>query len=100
MVSRISLSLAAALALSAAGGARASHLQEEAAFSAAESGIPDSTDYARRMHARHSPSNQEIDAAEAGNPDNVENRNQPRTSGSANWQEAWQAVEFGNPDFR
>jgi hypothetical protein len=101
MFSKLSFSIIAALLLSATGGAvRAASLPGDAAFSAAESGNPDSTEYSTRMHSRHSPSNEEINAAEIGNPDSVDNRNQMVRSTSGNWQEAWQAVEFGNPDFR
>jgi hypothetical protein len=84
MFSKLSLSLIAALALSASAG----------------SGNPDSTDYGTRMQSRRSPSNEEINAAETGNPDSVDNRNQAAAAPSGNWQEAWQAAEFGNPDFR
>jgi hypothetical protein len=52
------------------------------------------------MQSRHSPSNEEINAAETGNPDSVDNRDQVAAAASGSWQEAWQAAEFGNPDFR
>jgi hypothetical protein len=101
MSSKLSFSIAAAFALSVAGGvARAASLPGDAAFSAAESGNPDSTEYGTRMHSRHSPSNAEINAAETGNPDSIDNRNETVPSTGGNWQEAWQSVEFGNPDFR
>ena len=101
MFSKLTLSLLAALALSASTGAlHASGLPADAAFSAAESGNPDSTDYGTRMQSRHSPSNEEINAAETGNPDSVDNRDQVAAAASGSWQEAWQAAEFGNPDFR
>jgi hypothetical protein len=101
MFSKPSLTILAALALSSAGRmAHAAPQPGEATYSAAESGTPDSIDYGGRMHSRHSPSNEEINAGETGNPDSVENRQQMVRSTGGNWQEAWQAVEFGNPDFR
>ena len=101
MLSNLSLSIVAAFLLSAAGGvARAASLPGDVAFSAAESGNPDSTEYGTRMHSRHSPSNAEINAAETGNPDSIDNRDERVRSNGGNWQEAWQSVEFGNPDFR
>ena len=101
MFSKLSLSLSAAFVLAASGGvARAAPMPTEAEISAAESGNPDSTEYSNRMFSRHSPSNDEINAAETGSPDSVDYRNQMLHSSGVNWQEHWQALEFGNPDFR
>ena len=78
----LSLSLAAALVLSAVGVARAetnptptgeSRSQVRSAIDAgiyaSESGIPDSVDNAKRIPSMHSPTNDEINAAETNNPD-------------------------------
>ncbi|HYS11533.1 MAG TPA: hypothetical protein VEP66_22545 [Myxococcales bacterium] len=101
MLSKLNLPIAIALALAASAGiARAAPRPTDADRSAAESGIPDSIQNRDRMFGRHSPSNDEINAAEIGNPESVDNRRQMRLSTGGGWQEAWQALEFGNPDFR
>jgi hypothetical protein len=99
MFSKLSFSISAALVLFA-GVVRAAPKPTNAEIQAAEAGIPDSTDYAQRMFGRHSPTNDELGAAETGSPDSVDNRNQMKGSPGRSWQEDWQALEFGNPDFR
>ena len=100
MFSKLSLSISAALLLSAAGGvARAAPASSRPDMSAAESGIPDSREYSQRVASIHSPSNEEINAGESGNPDSVDYR-QGMSSASPEWKKNWEAVEVGNPDFR
>ena len=101
MLSKLNLSMTLAFALAASTGiARAAPRTADADRSVAESEIPDSTEYRSRRFGRHSPTNDEINAAEIGNPDSVDNRRQMRLSSGGGWQEDWQALEFGNPDFR
>ena len=85
MLSKLSLSLTAALALSAAAGrvARAAP-------------VPTSTDDAREM--AHSPTNDEINAAERGSPDSVDNKDQQAPPTGENWRADWQAEESEDPD--
>jgi len=92
MLSNLSLSLGAALALSTAFGvARAAgspttpthgtlRLNDE--INALETGNPHSVDYRNRVIPSHSPTNDEINALETGNPDSVDypNRAIPRHS--------------------
>ncbi len=92
MLSNLSLSLGAALALSTAFGvaraagsptnsdARHSSLNDE--INALETGNPHSVDYRNRVIPSHSPTNDEINALETGNPDSVDypNRAIPRHS--------------------
>ena len=100
MLSKRSLSLSAALLLSAFGGVvRAASARVDSDFSAAESVNQDSGEYGKRTFGPHSPSNEEINAAETGNPDSVDNRRQMPTAGD-NWAKNWEALEVGNPDFR
>jgi hypothetical protein len=84
MFSKLSLSISAALLLSAFGGvARAASAPVDSDISLAESGNPDSTEYGKRTFGPHSPTNDEINAAETGNPCNVEFRYSNQTgSGS------------------
>jgi hypothetical protein len=93
MSSKLSLSLAAALVLSAAatGAARA-----EPALDAAESGNPNSVDYANRQINKHSSTNAEIRADEIGNPASVNYRNRPIAS-VHDWKAEWDFLDSGNP---
>ncbi len=101
MFSKLSLSISAALLLSAFGGVvRAASMPAGSDIAAAESGNPDSTEYSKRVFSRHSPSNDEINAAETGNPESFNNPGQTIPSTSRNWETTWQMVEVGNPDFR
>src|SRR4029077_2601083 len=75
MFSKLSLSISAALLLSAFGGVvRAASVPAGSDIAAAESGNPDSTEYSKRVFSRHSPSNDEINAAETGNPESINNQ--------------------------
>jgi hypothetical protein len=112
MFSKLSLSLAAALALSAAGGvARAApiptstdearalaHSPTNAEINAAETGNPHSVDYRNRAISSHSPTNDEINAAETGSPELGYLNDQQRLPPDDNWQAEWQALELGSPD--
>ena len=98
MFTKLSISLAAALVLSAAGGmARAAAL--ETTLDAAEAGNPDSVDHAARIAGKHSPMNDEINAAQVGSPDSVENKDRDPAVSTGNWRAAWQASESNDPDF-
>jgi hypothetical protein len=91
MLSNLSLSLAAALALSAAGGAAraaasptksveagARHSSTNDEINALETGNPHSVDYRNRSIPRQS-TNDEINASETGNPHSVDsNKGQQR----------------------
>jgi hypothetical protein len=100
MFSKPSLSISAALLLSAVGGvARAAPMPAHSEVSAAESGTPDSTEYSKRIVRVRSPSNEEINAAETGNPESV-NYQQGITSPSSDSEKSWESLEIGNPDFR
>src|SRR6266403_400683 len=105
MFPKLSLSLVAALAISAAGGgvARADpapssmdeappkpHSPTNAEIDAAETGNPASTDYPNRTISDHSPTNAEIDAAETGNPRSPDYRNQPELTTDGNVNAEWQ----------
>lgn len=95
MSSKLALSIAAALVLSA-GVVRAGPAPSDA--DAAESGIPDSIDYRSRTFSRHSPSNEEINKAETGNPESVDNRDRMPVSARPLSDADWMALELGNPD--
>jgi hypothetical protein len=98
MFSKLSISLAVALLMSAAGGmARAAAVQTT--LDAAEAGNPDSVDHAARIAGRHSPMNDEIDAAQVGSPDSIGNKDQASPVSTGNWRAAWQALESNDPDF-
>jgi hypothetical protein len=101
MFSKLSLSISAALLVSAFGGVvRAAAESAGTDIAAGESGNPDSTEYSKRMFSRHSPSNDEINAAETGNPDSVDYREQSLPSTSRTEVSSWQSLEVGNSDFR
>jgi hypothetical protein len=96
---KLALSLAAALALSAASGvARAEpHSPTNDEIDAAETGVPASVDYPNRNTSKDSPTNAEINAAEAGSPDSSDNKDQPRLSTDGKSNKAWQKLERDNP---
>jgi hypothetical protein len=106
MFSNLSLSLAAALALSAPGAARtaASPTKSDARprsstndeINALETGNPHSVEYRNRVIPSHSPTNDEINALETGNPHSVDygNRAIPRHSRT---NDEINAGETGNP---
>jgi hypothetical protein len=96
MFSKTMFSLAAALLLF---GGVASAAPDDAEFSAAEAGIPDSVDYAHRVAASHAPSNEEIEALEVGNPDSVGYAERTIDSTQITAQ-GWLALEFSNPEIR
>ena len=85
MLTRVGFGIALLLAVGAA-GARADD---------AESGIPDSVEYAQRSAAKSSPSSEEIGALEIGNPDSVDYADRMSPVGTV----AWQVIEAGNRDF-
>ena len=102
MSSKLALSLAAALALSAASGvARADpiapHSPSNDEIDAAETGVPASVDYPNRKTSKDSPTNVEINAAEAGSPDSPDNKDQPPLSTDGKSKKAWQELEKDNP---
>ena len=98
MFTKLSLSLAAAFLLSAVGGA-SSAAPTRTPFEEAESGNPDSVDYANRTIGMRSPTNDEINAGEVGNPDSIDNKDRVGVVATAGWRAAWQALEFNQPDF-
>jgi hypothetical protein len=110
MLTKLSLSLTAAIALSVAGasGARANpiatstdearampHSPTNDEVDAGETGNPNSTDYAKREVSSHSPTNDEINAGETGSPELGYLNEQPLSRGD--WKADWEAVEAGNP---
>jgi hypothetical protein len=110
MFSKLSLSLTAALVLSAAAGvaARATPISApesgalarsstSGAINAAESGNPHSVDYGNRLVPRRPLTNDEINALETGNPHSVDDRNRPIPGRSPTSDEI-DAAETGNPD--
>jgi hypothetical protein len=96
MFSKTIFSLAAALLLF---GGVASAAPNDAEFSAAEAGSPDSIEYPHRVLDRRAPSNEEIDALESGNPDSVLYRNR-MIEGAGITAADWLTLEYGNPDAR
>ena len=104
---KLALSLAAALALSAASGvaradpgaprsvkaSKAPHSPSNDEIDAAETGVPASVDYPNRA----TPTNEQISAAEAGSPDSPDNKDQPRLSTDGKSKKAWQKLEKDNP---
>jgi len=113
MLSKLSLSLTAALALSAArvGVARAAsmptstdearemaHPSTNAEIDAAEAGNPHSIDYSDRVIPSRPATNDEINAVESGSPDSVDNKDQQRPPGGENWRADWQSNESEDPD--
>jgi hypothetical protein len=111
MASKLALSLAAVLALSAASeAARAdrsasnsdqtptaprSPTNEE--IDAAETGVPASVDYPNRETSKASPTNAEINAGEAGSPYSPDNKDQPAVTTDPNANQDWQKLESDNP---
>ena len=112
MLSKLSLSLTAALALSAAraGVARAAsmptstdearemaHPSTNAEIDAAEAGNPHSIDYSNRMIPSRPATNDEINAVESGNPHSIDYSDRMIPSRPATNDEI-NAVESGSPD--
>lgn len=100
MLSKFTLSLAAALALSAGGAARAAPVPtstDEASKMAGtndgETDNPHSTEYKDRVITGPPSTNDQINAAESGSPDNVDNKDQQRLPSGENWRADWQAEE-------
>ena len=94
MFPKLSLSLAAALALATA---VSPHSPTNEEIDAAETGNPDSVDYANRKISSHSPTNAEIDAAETGNPDSLAYGSRPDDGADRNWKAEWQALDADLP---
>jgi shikimate 5-dehydrogenase len=92
MSSKLSLSIAAALVLSAAAGGAA----RAATLGDAESGNPNSITYPNRPISKHSATKDEFNADEIGSPYSVNYRNRPITS-DHNWKAEWNYLESGNP---
>jgi hypothetical protein len=111
MSSKLALSLAAALALSAASGvaradssapssdkaSKAPHSPSNDEIDAAETGVPASVDYPNRNTSKDSPTNGEINASEAGSPDSADNKDQPRLSTDGKSKKALRKLEKDNP---
>ena len=113
MLAKLSLSLTAALALSASSDrvARAAtvptttddaremaHSPMNAEIEAAETGNPHSTGYKDRMISSRQSTNDEINAAERGSPDSVDNKDQQAPPTAEHWRADWQAEESKDPD--
>ena len=108
---KLALSLAAALALSAASGvaradpgaprsvkaSKAPHSPSNDEIDAAETGVPASVDYPNRKTSKASSTSGEINAAEAGSPDSPDNKDEPRLSTDGKSKKAWQELEKDNP---
>ena len=103
-MTKLSLSIAAALALSAVRVARAdstSSPSKQACSQAArpgadESGNPHSVEYRNRKLSRHSPIKSEVDADETGNPHSPDYPQRP-IGRSGNWKAEWEASEADTP---
>ena len=103
MLSKFSLSLTAALALSAAvsGVARAApmptstdearKMSQQAGTNDGEIDNPHSTEYKDRVVTGRPSTNDQINAAEAGSPDSVDSKDQQRLPSRENWRADWQA---------
>ncbi len=102
MSSKLSVSLAAAIALSAAAGgvARAdpnptrsdedrspAQSSMDAGIDAAEMGNPVGADYSGRVMGRHSSTNDQVNAAETGSPDSIDNKDQQSPPADENGQD-------------
>ena len=84
MFPKLSLSVIAALALSAAGGGVARADATPSSMNEAPS-------------KPHSPTNDEIDAAETGNPRSPDYRNQPELKTDGNVNAEWQRLDADTP---
>jgi hypothetical protein len=93
MSAKLSLSIAAALVLSAAAGGAA---RASPTLGDAESGNPNSVNYPNRPISKHAATKNEFNADEIGSPYNVDYRNRPITS-DHNWKAEWNSLESGNP---
>jgi len=113
MFSKLSLSLAAAVALSTAAGGvalaapvltgpdegRASaRSSTHAGLGDAGPGHPENRDDGAPIIGSHSPTNDEINAAETGNPESIDNKDQQGLTTDGNSQTDWQRLESGSPD--
>jgi hypothetical protein len=102
MLSKFSLSVTAALVLSAAAGgaARAAPMaistdeaRQMAGRNDGEIDNPHSTEYKDRVVTGRPSTNDQINAAESGSPDSVDNKDQQRLPSGDNWRADWQAEE-------
>ena len=103
MLPKLSLSLTAAIALTAAAGRTAHAAAMEtpngnARIDAAETDNPHSVDYPNRTSPSHSPTNGEINAAETGNPESLDYSHQPALPPDDNTNAEWQSSESADPD--
>jgi hypothetical protein len=111
MHTKLSISIVAALALSAAAGgvARADQSQNSSVEASApsksptneqidaeETGSPASTDYPKREISKHGATNDEVDAAEQGVPASTDYENRKVPSGG-NSNAEWRALDKGVP---
>jgi hypothetical protein len=110
MHTKLSISIVAALVLSAAAGrvARAQSTSSDQAsapsrsptndeINSAETGSPASVDYAKRKISKHKTTNEEIDAAEKGAPASTDYGNREvKSDGNSNAE--WRALDKGVPD--
>ncbi len=111
MSSKLSLSIALAIALSATAGMahaatepRSSSAAREPAVSstnamidAGETDNPHSIDFGNRMPTGRA-TNDQINAAETGNPDSPDYKDRPASPADENWRAGWQTLESGSPD--
>ena len=99
MLSKLSLSILTALALSAAAGraANAASMWTNDQIDAAETGNPHSVDYGSRMTPSRPATNDEINAAEIGNPDSPDYASRPPLVPDGNANAEWQSSESANP---
>jgi hypothetical protein len=101
MSSKLSLSLATALALSVA-AARVSHAAPmdttNAQIDAGESGNPDSLDYGNRTTPSQPATNDDINAAERDNPQSPDYANHPPPMTDGDTNADWQSSESADPD--
>jgi hypothetical protein len=113
MSSKLSLSIALAIALSATAGMaqaatepRSSSAAREPAVSstnamidAGETDNPHSIDYDNRVISGRS-TNDQINAAETGNPDSPDYKDRPAFPADEKWRAEWEALDAGSPDKR
>jgi hypothetical protein len=95
MFSKVFISVSAAFLL-VTGVARAA--PADAAYSAAESAIPDSIDYPNRVLDGRAPSNEAIEKLESGTPDSWLYRERMLVTVEIT-PLGWQVLESGNPNF-
>ena len=99
MLSKLSLSILTAVALSAAAGraANARSMRTNDQIDSAEAGNPDSLDYARRQTPSNPATNDEINAAERGNPESPDYASRPPLTPGGDTRAEWQSSESANP---